>query len=209
MRRIDISMPLFVGMPAFPGDPVFSSRPTHSIDRGDAYNVSAVTFGSHAGTHVDPPRHFIPGATGTDQLDLGILNGPCHVVGVDPSQPLVTPAHLSSIPAGTTRVLFRTANSARWARSLTFFDDYAALSVDAAKELLARGVRAVGIDSLSIESDPTGTFPVHHLLLSAGALIVEGLLLADAPPGPYELDCLPLRLRDGDGGPARVILRAP
>ncbi len=65
----------------------------------------------------------------------------------------------------------------------------------------------MGIDALSIESDPTSRFPVHHRLLGAGVLIVEGLRLAGVPPGPYELQILPLRILGGDGGPARAVLR--
>ncbi len=206
MTRLDVSMPLFAGMPAFPGDPLFSSRPTHSIARGDAYNVSALSLGSHSGTHVDPPCHFVPGGPTLDQIDLDRLNGPCRVVLVPDGSRSVDVPQVEAVPDGTERVLFRTENSGRWARSLSFFSDYVALTEAAAQALLAKGTRLVGVDSLSVESDPTGRFPVHHRLLGEGALIVEGLLLADAAPGDYSIDCLPLRIRGGDGGPARVTL---
>jgi arylformamidase len=209
MRRIDISMPLFPGMAGFPGDPTFGREPSHSLSNGDAYNVSRLVLGSHAGTHIDPPLHFLAGGAPVDRIDLGILNGPCEVVGVDPRRREVGPLDLERIPPGETRVLFRTANSDRWARAAVFFSDYVALGLPAATELLRRGIRLVGIDSLSVESDPTGRFPVHRALLSGGALILEGLFLAEAPPGSYELACLPLRVRDGDGGPARAVLCAP
>jgi arylformamidase len=208
VRRIDISMPLRVGMAAFPGDPAFGSTPTHSLVAGDAYNVSALAFGSHAGTHVDPPRHFFPNGATVDQLDLGILNGPCVVVEVDPTRTEVGAREVGAVPVGSERVLFRTSNSERWRRRPEFFGDYVALTPPAADTLLGRGVRLVGIDALSVESDPTGQFPVHHALLGEGTLILEGLLLSEAPPGPYELECLPLRLENGDGGPARALLLA-
>ena len=208
MRPIDISMPLFVGMPAFPGDPEFSSRPSHSLAKGDAYNVSSLALGSHAGTHVDPPRHFLPDGAPVDELDLGALNGPCRVVDLSRSGPVVRRAEVASaIPPGAERVLLRTANSDRWSRGLEFFPDYVGLDASAADELVSRRtVRLVGIDSLSVESDPTGRFPVHHTLLGAGVLILEGLLLGGVAAGEYDLRCLPLRLRGGDGGPARAVL---
>lgn len=202
-------MPLFVGMPGFPGDPSFGSEPAHAIARGAPYNLSALELGSHAGTHVDPPLHFVPGGLPIDGVDLGLLNGPCEVVGIDPSASSVGPDQLRSVAPGTARLLLRTANSERWRRALEFFPDYVALAPEGAKALLERGVRLVGIDSLSVERDATGRFPVHHLLLGAGTLVLEGLLLADAPPGRYQLQCLPLRLRDGDGGPARAVLETP
>jgi arylformamidase len=209
MRRIDISMPLFPGMPSFPGDLAFGSTRLRSTARGDPYNISGLSFGSHAGTHVDPPVHFVPGGAATDELDLDVLNGPCRVVQVDPRALSVGADDVTRIPPDTARVLFRTANSPRWASSLSFFPDYVGLTPAAAGALIDRNVRLVGLDSLSIENDPSGAFPVHHALLGRGVLILEGLLLADASPGEYTLECLPLRLRGGDGGPARATLRAP
>jgi len=208
MRRIDISMPLFRGMPSFPGDPEFTSTPLRSIGRGDPYSLSGLSLGSHAGTHVDPPVHFIPNGTTVDDLDLGVLNGPCRVVQVDAPATSVGPEDVAKLPTETARVLFRTSNSARWASSLTFFPDYVGLTLAAAHALVDRGVRLVGIDALSVENDPSENFPVHHALLRRGILILEGLLLAAAPAGEYGLECLPLRLRDGDGGPARATLVA-
>jgi arylformamidase len=66
-------------------------------------------------------------------------------------------------------------------------------------------VRLVGVDALSIEP-ATDSYPVHHVLLAAGVVIVEGLDLTAVAPGPYRLVCLPLRVTGGDGAPARAIL---
>jgi arylformamidase len=208
-RHLDISMPLFAGMPSFPGDPEFCSAELRSIAKGDPYNLSGISMGTHAGTHVDPPVHFLPRGTTVDRIDLDLLNGPCRVVDVGAEAKAVRPDDVAQIPRGTARVLFRTSNSARWARSLTFFPDYVGLTPAAAEALLERQVRLVGVDALSVENDPSGAFPVHHLLLGRGALILEGLLLDDVAAGDYVLECLPLRLRDGDGGPARATLRIP
>jgi arylformamidase len=207
MRRIDISMPLQPGMASFPGDPEFAVEPTYSFSRGDPYSTSRLTFGSHAGTHVDPPRHFLPNGEAVDRIDLEILNGPCLVVLVAPNRREIGRSDLPPFPPHPTRILFRTSNSERWDRGDGFFPDYVALTSAAAEELLRRGVRLVGIDALSVESDPLERFPVHHLLLRGGALILEGLCLSEVLPGDYELECLPLRLHDGDGGPARAVLK--
>lgn len=206
MRVIDISMPVYPGMPCFPGDPTVALQRTHSIDRGDAYNVSFVSLGTHTGTHVDPPVHFLRDGVGIDRVDVSVLNGPCVVHAVPDGVRLVGADALRDVPSGTSRLLLKTSNSARWVAEDRFFPDYVALSPDGARELLRQGVRLVGIDALSIENDATGTYPVHHALLGAGTIILEGLRLSDVPPGPYRLSCLPLRLKDGDGGPARAVL---
>jgi len=165
-------------------------------------------LGSHTGTHVDPPSHFLRDGAGTDRLDLSVLNGPCQVLEVPPGAPMITGEQVARIPVGVRRVLFRTANSERWESSGTFFPDYVALAPETAQPLLDRGIRLVGVDALSIERDTTATFPVHHRLLEGGALILEGLRLAGVPEGAYELRCLPLRIASGDGGPCRAVLVA-
>jgi arylformamidase len=118
-----------------------------------------------------------------DALDLEILNGPCRVVDVSSPATTVDREDVAQVPPGTLRVLFRTANSSRWARSLEFFSDYVGLTPAAAEALLERKVRLVGIDSLSIENNRSEMYPVHHALLERGVLLLEGLLLADVPPG--------------------------
>jgi arylformamidase len=207
MRRIDLSMPLRAGMPTFPDDVEFRTSQVRSLGDGDPYTSSQLVLGSHTGTHVDPPIHFLPDGLAVDRLDLAALNGPCLVVDIRAGSARIGPEDLPAFPPETTRILFRTANSPRWARGEGFFSDYVALTLEAAHELVRRKIRLAGIDSLSIESDPEEKYPVHHALLGAGIPILEGLLLADAPPGEHMLDCLPLRLEGGDGGPARAVLR--
>jgi len=92
-------------------------------------------------------------------------------------------AELARISPGTTRVLLRTANSPRWARKLEYFEDYVGLALDGALWLADHGVRLIGVDALSVESDASGRYPVHHALLDRGVVILEGLLLQGAPRG--------------------------
>jgi arylformamidase len=75
--------------------------------------------------------------------------------------------------------------------------------------LVDAGVRLVGLDGPSADPPGAADLPAHRTLLAARVVILEGLDLSGVPPGAYELLCLPLRLRDGDGAPARVVLRAP
>jgi arylformamidase len=210
MSRIyDITADIRPGMPSFPGDPPVAVHPTHALARGDPYNLSELVMGTHAGTHLDPPRHFLPDGLTADRIDLEAINGPCRVVHVPDSRREVSTGDLKGLLHGVSRVLFRTQNSARWARGEAFFPEYVGLAPEAAEYLAAANLRLVGIDSQSIERDTTDQYPVHHTLLESGCLILEGVRLADVPAGEYELRCLPLKLHDGDGAPCRAILIAP
>lgn len=81
MTRIhDISVPIRTGMPVWPSDGTVELEKFKAIDNGFTSNVTRMVMGTHTGTHVDAPRHFIPGATPVDELDLGVLIGPCMVL---------------------------------------------------------------------------------------------------------------------------------
>ena len=81
-----------------------------------------------------------------------------------------------------------------------------AFSEDAAGWLVARGARLVGIDYLSAELFDAPEPRAHRVLLGAGVIIIEGLNLKEIAPGDYTLACLPLKIKNGDGAPARAIL---
>ncbi|MBI4261551.1 MAG: cyclase family protein, partial [Actinobacteria bacterium] len=116
----------------------------------------------------------------------------------------------AGVPEGTERLLLRTANSDIWRRAGQGFPErFACLTPGSAGWVLERGIRLVGVDFLSVEARGTEGHPVHHMLLERGVAIVEGLDLSAVDPGPYVLACLPLRIADGDGGPARAVLYPP
>jgi arylformamidase len=200
MPFIDISLPIREGMIVYEGDPDISVSSALSLERGDPANVSNLRLGSHTGTHMDAPLHFIAGAAGIDTLPLDLLIGPALVAAVDATR-LIEPAHLERLPlAGHQRLLLKTSNSALWDRP-SFSRDYVALSLARAQLLIDRGVKLVGVDYLSIEAFGAEGHPVHKTLLGAGMVILEGLDFRRVTPGTYELYCLPLRIAGGDGSP--------
>jgi Putative cyclase len=76
---IDVSVPLRTGMVTFEGDPDVRIEPATRIAAGDLANVSRMELGTHSGTHMDAPRHFIDGAPGIDRIPLDALVGPALV----------------------------------------------------------------------------------------------------------------------------------
>ena len=207
-RPIDITAPLGASTPRFPGDPEIRVTTVRSLERGDPYRLCALSMGSHSGTHVDAPSHFIPDGDPVDAADLGLLCGPAVVAQLPEGARSIGRAEVEALPEGTRRVLFRTANSARWAGGSGFFPEYVSVDRAGAEALVARGIGLVGVDGPSVETDPTLKFPVHHRLLGSGTWIIEAVRLDGVAPGRYELTCLPLRLTGADGAPCRAVLWA-
>lgn len=208
MPIYDVTVPIRVGMPIYEGDPALSVEPWSAISKGDSANVSFLHFGAHTGTHVDAPAHFIAGASKIDSLPLDVLLGPARVIRVPDDRMEIDPEFLSGCDlTNVTRVLFHTRNSSFWNEG--FRKDFTHVLPEAAELLVARGIKLVGNDYLSVEKFHSGHHRTHLTLLRNDVVIVEGLNLSDVPAGDYELICLPLKIADGagDGAPARVVLR--
>jgi arylformamidase len=207
-RLIDVSLPIGPDLLTWPGDPGVRIDPSARLDRGDPANVSELHLGSHTGTHVDAPVHFLEGDVGVDALALDLFFGPAVVADLT-AVDVIGPAELEhlQIPDDTDRLLCRTSNSELWSRRpVEFPDDYVAVTPDGAAWLVDRGIGLVGVDFLSVEKDGPPAFPVHRALLGGGVVIVEGLDLSGVEPGPYTFVCFPLRIVGGDGSPARAVV---
>jgi len=206
MKVHDISLTVRARMPVYPGESTPLLEPTSQMERGDSYNVSRLTISTHTGTHIDAPRHFLPGGASVDQIPVDALVGPALVVEM-PVEQEITAANLeaAAIPSGTERLLFKTRNS-RLLDDEDFRRDFVYLTLDAARWLVEQGVRLLAIDYLSVEQMDAEPNVVHQTLLRAGVVIVEGADLRQVAPGPYLLACLPLKIEGADGSPVRAVL---
>lgn len=194
-------------MAVWPGDAPVELSATSRIRDGAPCNVSRLTCSTHSGTHVDAPWHFCEDGAQLDAISPERWIGPCHVIATQPGLSRITADDLdqSTVPRGTKRLIIRTGSESASADE-PFDPGYTALAPDAAHWLLTHGIALVGIDTPSVEPFDDAEHEVHQLLLGAGMLIVEGLDLSEVTPGPYMLVCLPLRLLDADGAPARALL---
>jgi arylformamidase len=208
-RILDVSLTIGPDLLTWPGDPPIEIKPTSRIAQGAAANVSELTIGTHTGTHVDPPVHFVEGAAGIDRVSLDACYGPCFVADARGIGGGLGAAELGrlEIPEEVERLLIRSDNSELWRNLPALFpDEYTCLSSEGASWLVRRGIRLVGVDFLSVEAKGSPGHPVHVELLTHEVVIVEGLNLGDVEPGIYTLAVLPLKILDGDGGPARAVL---
>ncbi|HVH15289.1 MAG TPA: cyclase family protein [Candidatus Angelobacter sp.] len=210
-RATDLTHNLHNGMPIYPGDPSPSFEKYSTLQK-DGVNLTKLTMGSHTGTHLDAPRHFIANGIGIDQIPPEKLIGEAYV------------ADLSKTPIGngiTSKDLRReldkkivkddivvvyTGCSEHWGDAAVT-RGYTYLTGDAADYLVSRKVRAVGIDFLSVEKFNTPEPVTHKTLLGNGIFIIESLsgALKQLVGKKVLMICMPIKLQDGDGAPARVV----
>ncbi len=204
---IDVSMDIRDGMLHWPSDPAVEIDNYSDIKKGAAANNSKITCGVHTGTHMDAPKHFIDDGAGIDKFNLNTLIGHCRVIEVPAGISPVSKEFLEPLNIKTGgRILFKTKNS-EWINNgdRNFHTDYVYVNPEASKYMVERGVVLVGVDYLSVEGYHVG-HDTHKTLLGAGVVIIEGLNLFNVPAGDYKLIALPVKIKDSNGAPARVIL---
>jgi len=201
-KWLDVSVPIYAGMVHFPDNPSIEIDTIMDVEKGDICTLSAIRMGSHTGTHIDAPIHFLPGGAGAEETPLDNLIGPARVIEIKDAA-AVKAEELRAHNLGVReRLLFKTSNSERCWKTSQFVPDSVSIAEDAASYLAGLNTLAVGIDYLSAGSPET-----HRTLLSAGVVIVEGLNLTGISQGRYELLCLPLKISGGDGALARALLK--
>ncbi|MCX5672403.1 MAG: cyclase family protein [Planctomycetota bacterium] len=209
MPIFDVSVPMTPGMPLYPGDPPFGFEWVRTIAGGASSNNSKLTLGSHTGTHIDAPLHFIPGGGTVESIPPEALVGPCILVDVGDAD-VITRGVIERLGlAGRRRILFRTKNSAWIAKR--FEAEFVAFSADGAQYLAVLGPMLIGIDAPSLDPRSTPGHPAHLAILGSRTIkgAIEWLNLAGLETGEYELFCGPLRVVAGEAAPCRVLLRRP
>jgi arylformamidase len=207
---VDLTHTIENGMPIYVGDAVPKVSRFKTLAR-DGVNLSVITLGSHTGTHVDAPVHFVKGAKPVDKLQADAFVGEAAVVDVSNVKPggEISAAHLEPHSSEVHRsdiVLLYTGFGRRWAdprarRSYTY------LGKGGASWLVRKRVKAVGIDYLSVEEFGAKVPVAHHTLLSHGIPIIESLNegLAGLAGRRAFFVCLPIKVGGCDGAPARAI----
>jgi arylformamidase len=206
---IDISYPVSRDMVHWPLSPIEPHIDlVYHPSKGHEVTMFQLNINVHNGTHIDAPRHFYPDGTTIDDMPLDAIMGQARIIEIKDAES-IKPEELAdhNIQPGE-RILFKTKNSSLYKLG-KFIEDYVFLSTEGAHFLRDTKISVVGLDYLAIGSykDKENLFEVHKTLLGAGIWIIEVLDLSAVKAGRYELICLPVRVEQGDAGPARAIVR--
>ncbi len=208
MKAIDLTHTLTPHISIYPGCEKPSFSPVATWEK-DGFRETFLQFTSHAGTHMDAPFHFFKNAPSLDSLSVNRFWG--HAVVIDctniPTGNVISLSHLFPYLKEIKKVdfvLFHTG----WDRFFgndAYFHHFPVPDSDVLKQLIEMGIKGVGIDTLSIDSFETTTYPNHRILLEAGLVIVENLTGLDHIGQHCLFYALPLLFEKSDGAPVRAI----
>ncbi len=196
MNIIDLTLPINNKTPSFPGDPKPEIKQIATI-KVEGWNEKRITIGSHFSTHIDAPFHMLEEGKKLDEYPIEKFIGEAMVIDVKNQ---INP-NLDAIKKDD--IVFFHTGHAKEMHSNNYFRRDHILSIETAQELIAKGIKIVGLDAFSPDNEP---FEVHKLLLKNDILIVENLINLDKLIGiRFMCYILPLKIMDADGAPCRVI----
>ena len=189
MKIYDITQELF-SCKVYPGDPKPERKILNATEKGDLYNLTALSMCAHNGTHVDAPFHFLPQGKTVEQLPLETFVGECYVARWD--------GEVTAEGAG------QILDKANGAKRLLIAGN-ATVTLPAAEVFAASGICLLGNESQTVGPED-GPMPVHLCLLEKEIVLLEGIVLTAVPEGRYLLNAAPLNLSGADGAPCRAWL---
>ena len=209
-RTVDLTHVLRNGMPVYPGDPSPMFEHYSTLEK-NGVNLTRLEMGSHTGTHVDAPKHFIANGIGIDQIPPRELIGDAYVADLS-MKPIGSGIQAEDLHRFEHEirpqeiVICYTGCSLHW-EDEAMRTNFTYLTGDASQYLVSRRIRAVGIDFLSVEKFGATEPIAHKTLLGSGIFIIESLNreLRKLVGQRVLLICMPLKLEGGDGAPSRVV----
>lgn len=212
-RFVDLTMPIHEGMQTFPSHwhpfVEVTQLGRHGIENRETRKI---VLGTHTGTHIDAPRHFIKGGRTVDQIELGQINGRATLLDFShvPARTAVNASELEreARDSPLERVLIRFDGCQRLG-TMGYYTDQQWLTQDAARWLVDRGCRLLGLD-VAMPDNPEDNrssgndSPNHKIFLESNVILLEYLVnLKAIDAREFDLIVAPLKIVEGDGAPVR------
>ena len=235
-RWVDLTHPFSEETIYWPTADGFAKETVFEGKTEGGYYYSAFNYraAEHGGTHLDAPVHFAEGRRAADQIPLEQLIGPAVVIDVSPKAEgdrdyQITPddvrtweAEHGEVPGGAI-VLFNTGSARFWPDRIKYMgtDERGAGAVaklhfpgihpDTARFLgEEREIRAVGLDTPSLDHGQSKDFMTHRVLGERDIPGFENVANLDGlPPTGATVVALPMKIEGGSGGPLRIVAFVP
>ncbi len=207
MRVVDCSHHYDNAMPLMEGIAAPELTELATVER-DGYAMSRYAFTNHSGTHIDAPAHQVEGGATLDEIPLTRLVTDAVVLDVRSHAP--GPVGLGDLHERIADVrpndlvLFCSGNDRNWGTA-AYWKEWCYPDAEASRALIDRGVSGVGFDGPSADPVDSVTYELHRIWLSAGRVILENLCSLTELPSRCRIVCAPLKVRNANGGPVRVL----
>lgn len=208
MKLIDLTHVIHDTMPVFPGTepPIIKNALTIEEHKN---REKLITMFSHTGTHMDAPAHMKLDGKTLDELPIDHFMGAGLVV--DCRQVINNEITLDLLKSYEEQikevdfVLFLTGWSSRWGQE-NYFDEFPAMTLEAAHWIVKQGLKGVGLDAISIDLMSSEDFEVHQVLFDNNFVVVENLnRLEELLDKDFTFTCYPLKIKEADGSPIRAV----
>lgn len=207
MNVIDLTQVIHSDMPVFPGteQPIFEKANT--LEK-DGFREAKITMYSHTGTHIDAPAHMLSDGPYLDDLEINKFIGKATILDFsDENIDIIEIKDLKRYEEKIENaefVLIKTGWNKFWGKQ-SYYEDFPALSEEAAKWISEFNLKGIGIDAISIDKMKSTTFEVHKTLMSKSIIIIENLTNLESINSDYFiLSIFPLKNKNADGSPVRA-----
>lgn len=212
---VDLSILIENNMIYYPGDPEPELSKYITLEE-DGCQVMKLNIGTHTGTHMDAPAHFVKNGKTIDNVNLKKCIGKAVVVHLPNLKPYyeIVPEDFNKLEEHikiSSIVLFNTGWIYKAGTEEFYKHPY--ISKSTAEYLKNLGVKAVGVDMLNVdktciqgEQYTENSTASHNIFLGNDILIVENLTnLEKLDTTGSTVMFLPLKIKDGDGSPVRAV----
>jgi len=193
-----------------PWHPSFSIEQLASIDK-EGRDTRKVVFGTHTGTHIDAPRHFIKNGKTVENIPLNKLIGPVEIIDFShlAEKESVSLELIKSVKFSK-KMIFKFGWGEKWG-NMKFYDDYPYFSKESVEYLVSNGIELIGHDTPSPDASYEKSdidSPIHKILLNSEVILVEYLANLNSVKtfDNWNIVVSPLRLKGADGSPSRVFI---
>jgi len=206
MPVIDLTHRIESGMPVFPGTPPPLIERAFTINK-DGFAETRLNMLSHTGTHMDAPAHMLAKGITLDQLPADRFTGKALCIDVRKSAEITVSLLMPYEPtlSEVDFLLLVTGWDQKWGCD-DYYYSYPALTEEAARWLTRFNLSGIGTDCISFDLHDSSLYPVHHILLEKGFILIENLKGTDRLAGTtFGFICTPLHYEGADGAPVRAL----
>ena len=210
MKIIDLTHTIKENMPVYPGTKPPILAPASSYEK-DGFKETLLSMFSHTGTHIDPPSHIFSGKATLDSFPASQFVGKALVVDCRSllDGEVITLELIKKYREKTRKadfLLFNTGWDKKW-NDNAYFGNYPYLSIEVLDYIINGDYKGIGFDVIGLDPISDASLKMHKKLFMSKKIInIENLKNLDLCGDElFTFVCLPIKIENSDGAPARAI----